>query len=46
MDSQPQTFCYPIPGDGTECIETTLGGIRAFKAKYTTSFDAAGCPLN
>jgi len=28
--------CYPIPG----------GGIRAFKPKYTTSFDAAGCPLS
>jgi len=39
--------CYPIPGGGTECIETPLGGsIRAFKPKYTTSFDAAGCPLS
>jgi len=28
--------CYPIPG----------GGIRAFKPKYTTSFDAASCPLS
>ena len=38
--------CYPIPGGGKECIETPLGGsIRAFKPKYITSFDAAGCPL-
>ena len=39
--------CYPIPGGGTECVEEELGGsIRAFKPKYTTSFDAAGCPLS
>ena len=38
---------YPIPGDGEECIETALGGsIRAFKPKYTTSFDAADYPLS
>jgi len=39
--------CYPIPGGGRECAEAPLGGgIRAFKPKYTTSFDAAGCPLS
>ena len=39
--------CYRIPGGGTECIETPLGGgIRASEPTYTTYLDAAGCPLS
>lgn len=39
--------CFPIPGGGEECVEEELGGgIRAYRPKVATAFDAAGCPLS